>query len=426
MPAPQPAGVTDRTRADVVTCVLRHDGRVLLTRRSDAVGTYAGRWAGVSGYVEGEPADAVEDARREIAEETGLDATLVRAGEPLDVDDRDRRWTVHPFLFAAADRDVTPNEELADWEWVHAPAMRERETVPGLWAAYRRVAPAVGTVRDDRDHGSTWLSLRALEVLRDRAATADDWAAAAAVARDLRDARPAMAAVANRVNRAMSGTDRTAAAVRRAAAATLDDAAAADREAAARAADLLDGPVATLSRSGTALAALRRAGVPVVVGESRPGREGVAAAESLAGGGREVTLVTDAALPGAFADGTAVPDAASALVGADGVLPDGAVVNKTGSRALALAADDAGRPFRAVAARDKVRPDGAVPPESGDAAAVYGGDAPVRTAVPLFERVPAELVDGVVTEAGVLDAEGVRAAAADHRAAAAWDPEREA
>ncbi|ELK44964.1 translation initiation factor aIF-2B subunit alpha, partial [Haloferax sp. BAB-2207] len=39
----------------VVTVFLRHDGRVLLTRRSDAVGTYQGRWAGVSGYVEGDP-----------------------------------------------------------------------------------------------------------------------------------------------------------------------------------------------------------------------------------------------------------------------------------------------------------------------------------------------------------------------------------
>ncbi|MFB6303024.1 MAG: NUDIX domain-containing protein [Haloferacaceae archaeon] len=415
--------MTDRTHAHVVTCFLRHDGRVLLTRRSDAVGTYVGRWAGVSGYVEGDPGDALDDARREISEETGLDATLVRAGDPLDLTDGGRAWTVHPFLFEASDRGVRPNEELADWEWVHAPAMHDRETVPGLWAAYRRVAPTVETVRGDRDHGSTWLSLRALEVLRDRAATADGWDAVAAVARDLRDARPAMAVVANRVNRAMYGADRDAAAVRRAAATTLDDAVGVDREAAARAAGLLDGPVATLSRSGTVVAALREAGVPVVVGESRPGREGVATAEALAEGGIEVTLVADAALSGAFGDGTAVPDAASALVGADAILPDGTAVNKTGSRPLALAADAAGRPVRVAAARDKVRPDDAVPTETGDPTALYDGDAAVRTAVPLFERVPAALVDGVVTERGVLDADGVRAAAADHREAAGWDPE---
>ncbi|MFB6304101.1 MAG: NUDIX domain-containing protein [Haloferacaceae archaeon] len=409
------------THAHVVTCFLRHDGRLLLTRRSDAVGTYAGRWAGVSGYVEGDPADAVADARREIDEETGLDATLVRAGDPLDVADGGRTWTVHPFLFDAADRDVRPNEELADWEWVHAPAMRDRETVPELWAAYERVAPSVETVRRDREHGSTWLSLRALEALRDRAATAAEWEPVAATARDLRDARPAMVVVENRVNGAMAAADRTPEAVEAAAAARVDDAAAADRAAAANAAELVDGPVATLSRSGTALAALRAADVPVVVGESRPGREGVGTAESLADGERTVTLVTDAALPGALVGGTAVPDASGALVGADAVLPDGSVVNKTGSRPLALAADAAGRPFRVVAARDKVRPDDDAATETGDPKAVYDGDAPVDAANPLFERVPGSLVDAVVTEDGVLDAAEVAAVAARHREAAAWD-----
>lgn len=415
--------MTDSTHAHVVTCFLRYDGRVLLVRRSDAVGTYAGRWGGVSGYVEGRPTDALDDARREIREETGLEASFVRAGDPLDVDDGGRSWTVHPFLFAAADRDVRPNEELAEWEWVHAPVMRERATVPALWTAYERVAPTVAAVAEDREHGSTWLSLRALEVLRDRGAVADGWEQVATTARALRDARPAMVAVENRVNGAMDAADRTPEAVEAAAAGRLDDAAGADRAAAANAAELLDGPVATLSRSGTALAALRAAGVSVVVGESRPGREGVATAEALADGERTVTLVTDAALPGAFAAGTAVPDAAGALVGADAVLPDGAVTNKTGSRPLALAADAADRPFRVVAAADKVRPDDDAPGEAGDPADVYGGDAAVSVANPLFERVPAALVDGVVTEEGPLDADGVERVAARHRRAAEWDPE---
>jgi translation initiation factor 2B subunit (eIF-2B alpha/beta/delta family)/8-oxo-dGTP pyrophosphatase MutT (NUDIX family) len=405
----------------VVTCFLRRDGRVLLTRRSDAVGTYAGRWAGVSGYVEGSPDATLDDARREIREETALSASLVRAGDPLVVADGDREWTVHPFLFAADSRDVTPNEELDEWEWVHPPAMRERATVPGLWTAYERVAPTVGTVRSDREHGSTYVACRALEVLRDRAATAADWPSVAAVARDLRDARPAMAAVANRVNRVLYEADRDPAAVSERAAAALDDAVAADREAAVAAAGLLDGPVATLSRSGTALAALASADVPVVVAESRVGREGVGAAEDLARAGVGATLVPDAVLPGTLADLAGRPTAASALVGADAVLPDGAAVNRTGSYPLALAADAADRPFRVVAARDKVRPDAAVPDEAEDATAVYDGDAPVGAACPLFERVPGDLVDAVVTEDGALDADGVAAAAATHREHATWD-----
>ncbi|MFB6122633.1 MAG: NUDIX domain-containing protein [Haloferacaceae archaeon] len=423
--------------AHVVTCFLRHRGAVLLVRRSDEVGTYPGRWGGVSGYVEGDPADADVDARRELREETGVtDATLVRAGDPLELVDGDREWTVHPFLFESSARDrpaVTPNAELAAVEWVSPPAIRERATVPGLWEAYRRVAPTVETVRDDETHGSAWISRRALDVLRDEAAVADDWAAVAAVARDLRTARPSMAAVENRVNRVLSTADRTPDAVGRAAETAIEAAGDAGDEAAATAAACLSGTVATLSRSGTALSALLAARPAVVVGESRPAREGVGVAERLAAAGLDVTLTTDAglcaavggndALGGSDAAGSdAVDEGVDAvLVGADAVLADGSVVNKVGTRALSLAAARADVPVYAVAAAAKIRPDERMHGESGDPAAVYGGDADVSVSNPVFDRTPADLVTGVVTERGVLDAEDVAAVAAEHRRHAAWD-----
>ena len=282
--------------------------------------------------------------------------------------------------------------------------------------------PLVETVRDDRDHGSAWVAACALSALRDRAADAPDLATVAAFARDLRDARPDTAAVANRVNRAMAGAE-TPGEVREAAVSVLHGAARADTRAATVAASLLDGPVATLSRSGTVLAALRETTAPVVVGESRLGREGVATAEAL---GDRATLVSDAVLPGTLAGLRGRPTAESVLIGADAVSPEGAVHNRTGSYSLALAARDAGVPVRVVAARDKVLATGPAPPgepSSEPSAALYDGTAPVATATPLFERVPARLVDAVVTERGVLDAADVRSVAADHRAAAAWDEE---
>ena len=84
--------------AKVVTCfLLRHTAagdEVLLLRRSQQVGTYRGRWAGVSGYLE--EADALAQAYREVEEEAGLtheEVSLLRAGEPLVVLDAeaDRR-----------------------------------------------------------------------------------------------------------------------------------------------------------------------------------------------------------------------------------------------------------------------------------------------------------------------------------------------
>ncbi|MFB6073591.1 MAG: NUDIX domain-containing protein [Haloarculaceae archaeon] len=426
----------------VVTCFLREGGEVLLLRRSDAVGSYAGAWGAVAGHVASDGTDPtapdrdpLSAARAEIREETGLaDATLVRAGEPFPVADADldRRWVVHPFLFEVGGRDVEPNRETAAVAWVPPTAILARETVPRLWTSYDRVRPRVATITGDREHGSTWLSVRALEVLRDEAGLAavgrheaderaerdgDDWAALASLARRLRDARPAMVVVANRVNRAMRAAagDGTPAALRERAHEHARGALDADRRAATLAAERLPERVATLSRSGTALTALReRDPSAVLVAESRPGREGVGVAEALADSA-DVTLTTDAAFPGELASWSA----GALVVGADRMLPDGRVLNKVGTRGAALAAP-ADCPTYVVAASDKVAPDDAVDREARDPAEVYDGDADLAVANPTFEVTPAGAVDAVLTERGALSADDVATLAAEHRAAAEW------
>nr|WP_284012971.1 NUDIX domain-containing protein [Halobaculum sp. DT92] len=353
--------------AHVVAAFLRNRGELLLVRRSDAASSYPGRWGGVAGYATGDAADPLADAVREVREETGVaadDLTLVRRGDPVDVDGPEGSFTVHPFLFDCATRSVRPSEELAAVEWVRPPAMLARETVPRLWDAYRAVGPTVETVAADRTHGSAAVSVRALEALRDAAAAAaaddadDGWEGVAAVARALRDARPGMTALATRVNRVMHEAARTPGAVRDRASDAVGTAAGADERAAREAVRVLRGhgdapAVLTLSRSGTVAAALAALDGPVFVAESRPGGEGREAAASLAADGeREVTLVPDSAVASLLADGAV--DAA--LVGADAVFPDGSVANKVGTRGLALAAAREGVPVYAATARDKVAP----------------------------------------------------------------------
>ena len=120
---------------------------MLILRRSGRVRTYQGRWAGVSGYLEDEPAAAERHARREIQEETGLssaDIELAQAGESLSFEDPDldTLWTVHPFLFR-----VRPGAAIAiDWEhaearWVRPGALGCYRTVPRLREALARVYP---------------------------------------------------------------------------------------------------------------------------------------------------------------------------------------------------------------------------------------------------------------------------------------------
>lgn len=408
--------------AAVVTCFLRHRGAVLLCRRAADAGTYPERWAAVSGYVEDD--DPAATARMEVHEETGIrDPTLVRTGDPFTVrdPDLDRTWTVHPFLFEVPNRTVDPNPELATCEWTTPTAILDRETVPELWTSYERVAPTVETVAGDETHGAAELSVRALEVLRDRAAVARtsgaDLDPVTALAERLLAARPSMVVLQNRINRVMAGA-RAPAAVEEAAIAEIERAFTVDDEAAAAAAaDLLDATVLTLSRSGTVLEALR-SGEPaqVIVAESRPAREGVGVAESLASTGIPVTLCTDAAIAHVLAEHRL--DAV--LVGADAIGPDGTLVNKTGTRAAALAAAREDIPVRVVASTDKVSPADSLSLEAGDPVAVYDGPAALTAINPTFDRTPPDLVSAILTERGTLGTDDLAPIADAHAARQAW------
>jgi 8-oxo-dGTP diphosphatase len=124
------------TGRQAVTAFLRHDGRVLLVRRSRRVGTYQGRWAGISGFFEG--ADPLEQAFQEIREETGLSREQVRlvcSAPPMKVVayDLGTLWVVHPFLFEVADRGaVRLDSQSVAMQWVAPEEVALHHTVPRL------------------------------------------------------------------------------------------------------------------------------------------------------------------------------------------------------------------------------------------------------------------------------------------------------
>ena len=394
--------------------VLRHHGDVLVEQGEQG-------WA--------LPTVDGEDADRAVA---GLvpgdvDRTQVRIGAPIGNDQ------LRPVLFDLPERPTVGTERA----WRCPTTLLDDDAAPGAWDPYERVAPTVRSIAADDEHGAAYLSIRALEVLRDRAAllTAEgerDPDELHDLGRRLLRARPSMAVLRNRVNRAVSdagdadegnGTDDpTPDAIQRAATAGIDRAIDADAEAAATAAELIEGDaVLTLSRSGTVLDALGSATLSgVFVAESRPAREGIDVAERLAAEhDAPVTVHTDAAT----AHVVATEDVDAVLVGADTILPDGRVINKTGTRVAALAAAREEAPVYVVAASDKISHESAVNLESGDTGAVYNGDAGLDVLNPTFDVTPGELVAGVITERGVLDAAEIEAIAEEHAAAAAWqDP----
>ena len=307
-------------------------------------------------------------------------------------------------------------------------------------------AMAVMRIRDDRAHGSAELAAWALDALymwggapwggaadgprSPRAAAADGgprWMRERAVDARLRDfayalaaSRPAMATLRSATARVVADATRAS----RDAGVPLGDALQvairAERERRAVAAAAADEAARSLLRPGACVvtttlssSVLRALCVPpapdaraprlrVVACESRPLREGVATAARCAEAGHDVELVTDAAAAVHVASLRGQPDA-MVLVGADAVTPSGGVVNKVGTRMLALAAAEAAVRVFAIATSDKLLAGVAsAETEEMDASEVDSSPPPgVTVRNVYFEETPAALITGgIITEHG--------------------------
>lgn len=285
------------------------------------------------------------------------------------------------------------------------------------------VGETVERLRADREHGASWLSREAAGLLVRLTADMPAERAVARLtfvldaARTLAGLRPSMAALANTVARiwtagsTQAGSETQPEVVERLqrihseAQRLIAAWETAPERIAAAAGPLLGPEVYTLSRSGTVEAVLARLALGgehhvrrVIVAESRPGGEGVAAARALAEAGLTVTLVPDAAV------GTFVGEVSAVVLGADSVRADGAVVNKVGSYPLALVAHEAGVPVYVLAETLKIAaPDFPLVLEQLEWPEMAQPVPGVALRSVGFELVPARLVTTVVTETGVLD-----------------------
>ncbi|HUS99488.1 MAG TPA: NUDIX pyrophosphatase [Candidatus Thermoplasmatota archaeon] len=130
----------------VVTCIIEHEGKILLFKRSNLVGTYRGLWGGVAGYVE-ELEAPYDTAVKEISQETGIDLDaleLVRKGDPLEFSDtydgRRYDWIVYPFLFHIKNKELVRIDwEHEEYRWVYPSEIKKLDTVPGLDEVVRQL-----------------------------------------------------------------------------------------------------------------------------------------------------------------------------------------------------------------------------------------------------------------------------------------------
>ena len=118
----------------VATSILLHGDRILILKRSAAVGSFQHHWSGVSGFVEpGE--EPLETSQREVEEETGIPRAsleLLARAAPHRVEKPDKSFEVHSFLYRCATDRVRLDWENDEFAWVAPESLRDYRTVPWL------------------------------------------------------------------------------------------------------------------------------------------------------------------------------------------------------------------------------------------------------------------------------------------------------
>jgi translation initiation factor 2B subunit (eIF-2B alpha/beta/delta family) len=184
----------------------------------------------------------------------------------------------------------------------------------------------------------------------------------------------------------------------------IESAARSTEQTAAHAAELIgdNTTVLTHSRSSTVLAAFqqaRRAGCRfrVIVTESRPLMEGRALAEALADEGANVTLIADTAAA------LVMPRVDGILVGADCLTTDW-LVNKIGTRMIALAARERGVRMIALCDTSKFIAAWPITPEANRRPDEIWPAAPAQVEIVnhYFEPTPIDYLTGIINQDGWL------------------------
>ncbi|HEU4449588.1 MAG TPA: hypothetical protein VFR63_06365 [Gaiellaceae bacterium] len=247
------------------------------------------------------------------------------------------------------------------------------------------LAQRVERIARDERHGGSWLAKKAVEAVVEAGQLGED---PLAVAREIVRARPGIGAIAGALGRVlMAGRASQEQLVEEANAVISGRERAAAAIAVQISQDLAGKVVMTHSASATAREALIYAQpARVVCTVSEPIGEGRAFAAELAEAGLTTELVAD---EDAERAATTVD---LLLLGADTVFRDGSLVNKVNTHGLAKAAKDAGVPVVVACEVLKLAPDDPCEPDEGR-----------------VDLTPAELIDRVATEEGVMPPEDVAA-----------------
>ena len=117
----------------VVTGIVKHKNKVLILKKSPKDYNYPNKWSFCSGYVK-EFESAEDTVLREIKEEIGLKARIIKKGKLFEKHDKNngRNWVIKPFLCEVKSSKIILDHENVEFRWVNYKGIKKYPTVPGL------------------------------------------------------------------------------------------------------------------------------------------------------------------------------------------------------------------------------------------------------------------------------------------------------
>jgi eIF-2B alpha/beta/delta-like uncharacterized protein len=282
-----------------------------------------------------------------------------------------------------------------------------------------KILEQIRVIKEDRSHGANWTAMEAVKVLRNFSTTSKEEDLPSflqylnKIATFLKEAKPSMASVKNSIDEVLSMIHDAAkregsiSSLKAAIPSLIDDFLSEFRKSTERIAGFAKDFVpygATLlthSFSDTIIEimkSLKEKEIEVIVTESRPLNEGWRTAKEISEIGIPVTLITD------FQAAHFIQYVSLVLVGADSILKDGSLVNKTGTKILALLAKEQGIPFYVVCSTYKFMRDGEVKLEEKSwEEVIENPPRGIKVRNVYFDITHPNLLSGVITEKGFVD-----------------------
>jgi len=116
-----------------VTGIVKYNGKALILKKSPDDYNFPNHWSFCSGYVkEFEPAE--DTVLREIKEETGLNAKILKKGRLFlqKYPAKSKEFYVMPFLCEVSSSKIRLDHENTDFKWINYKDIGKYKTVPGL------------------------------------------------------------------------------------------------------------------------------------------------------------------------------------------------------------------------------------------------------------------------------------------------------